>query len=261
LLLRRNDLENDATCTFTTRIYIKKTENLNKLVLNSQGKKVQNTDVLLPFAKKTYNAVESLCTDVFKASAPAPRRLQIFYTPDDEFFSVVVGCGVKKKEQGLSDSASTKYNICKYCAEEGLFALSVSIFDSHKRQGIFDDAHLDGGPCFDKSGPSLTTIMEECGDKLQIYKESAPVAVLPVVQPAAAPAGKRKRGASVAAGRKTSSKAKSSTPKPVIQENKDELANASTSASPESDAKESSPAVDNVGKESSPAAANEGGNV
>ncbi len=102
-------------------MYVLKEEGLNDLVLDPSGKRVRDHEplLLLPFAKKCYDALESFAADTLKCDNAKPRRLQILYTPDEDFFSVVIGLGVKKKKKkkkkdlGRSDNSSSKYNILK----------------------------------------------------------------------------------------------------------------------------------------------------
>lgn len=77
-----------------------KEKNLNSLVLDKK-KNVLNLEPLLYFAKKCYNAVEAFASDDLKIENRTPRRLQIFYTPDEEFFSVVIGVAIKKRAWAL----------------------------------------------------------------------------------------------------------------------------------------------------------------
>lgn len=72
-----------------------------------------------------------------------------------------------KKELGRSDSSSSKYYILKNCAFEGLKITSINTFETHKKQGLFDDAHLDSAPCYDKYeyGGNLNADMENISEK------------------------------------------------------------------------------------------------
>lgn len=151
----RKGVIRDTSCNFTCRAYFIKNEKFSKY-------KLSELQPIL-FAKH----INIICTGMFNGTfeveelADKPVRAQVFFHPDDEYFSIVVGWKFPKTTLEIITNNEIRFYVGLACVVNNLNFLCAGSWKTEEATSLWDKKHCDEAPLFDLNKLVLKDLMDQ----------------------------------------------------------------------------------------------------